>query len=100
RLDGPHALIEAALLREISQARQRRARPGRPEESDRPSVRLQEAQDHPHGAGLAGAVGAEEAQYLAGPHSKAQIVDGLEIAVGFGWGWTGTGRQGMSQFWR
>ena len=38
--------------------------------------RRQEAGDHPHGGGFAGAVGAEEAEHFAFPDGKREVIDG------------------------
>ena len=43
-----------------------------------------EAGNHAHGRGLAGAVGAQESQHFAGCHRKGQIIDGQLVAVAFG----------------
>src|SRR3984885_15784732 len=57
-----------------------------------------EAQDHPHGGGLPGAVRAEEAGDQAGPDREGQVVDGrggavaLDQAVGLDHGSTANGR--------
>ena len=54
----------------------------------RSRVRHVEAEDHAHGGGLAGAVGAEEAGHEAGSDGEAEAVDGEGLAValrqGFG----------------
>jgi hypothetical protein len=58
-------------------------------DGDRAPRRRVEAQDHPHGGGLPGAVRAEEAGDQAGPDGERQVVDGgggavaLDQAVGF-----------------
>ena len=45
-----------------------------------------EPDHHPHGGGLAGAVGADEAGDPAGGHGEAEVVDGDAVAVGLGEG--------------
>src|SRR6185312_1983045 len=48
---------------------------------DRALRRRVEAQDHPHGGGLPGAVRAEETGDHAGPDGERQVVDGYGGAV-------------------
>ena len=43
-----------------------------------------EAGDHPHGRGLAGAVGAQEAEHLSRRDAEVQIVDRQLVAIAFG----------------
>jgi hypothetical protein len=43
-----------------------------------------QAEDHPHGGGLAGAIRAEEAGDHAGPAGEAEVIDGEDRAVAFG----------------
>jgi hypothetical protein len=51
------------------------------EPSDLAGVRLQHAEDDPHGGGLAGAVGADEAEHLPFGDGERQTVEGDQIAV-------------------
>jgi hypothetical protein len=44
-------------------------------------VRFQHAEDDPHGGGLAGAVGADEAEHLALGDGEGQLVESDQVAV-------------------
>ena len=46
--------------------------------------RVDEAGEHAHGGGLAGAVGPEESQHLAGADLEAHVIDRGECLVAFG----------------
>ena len=43
-----------------------------------------EARDHAHGGGFAGAVRAEEAEHLAGRHRERQVVHRQDLAIALG----------------
>ena len=55
----------------------------RPNRRSVPEVTGRDARDHAHRAALAGAVGAEEAEHLAGLHLHVDAVDGGELAEAF-----------------
>jgi hypothetical protein len=52
-------------------------------DGDGAGVRVVQAENQPHGGGLAGAVRAEEARHRARRHAERQIVDGEFVAVPF-----------------
>ena len=49
-----------------------------------PLVGRDEAREHAHGGGLAGAVRAEETQDFARLHAESEVVDGQQAVVVFG----------------
>jgi hypothetical protein len=51
-----------------------------PEEAQRARMTPATRSDHPHRAALAGAVGAEEAEHLAGLHLHVDAADGGEVS--------------------
>src|SRR5262249_48235138 len=53
--------------------------PGPP---DLTAVQLQQPQHRSHGGGLAGAVGTEEPDQLAGAHAEGEVVQGDDVAEG------------------
>ncbi len=79
-VDDGHGQVEPALLRHVAP---RAARPRAcrlPVPGDAALVRLHEAQDDPHRGGLAGAVGAQEAEDLPRTDGKGDAVEGLHLA--------------------
>ena len=51
---------------------------------DLPGRGRDEARDHAHGRGFAGAVGPEEAEHLAGRDREGQVVHGKDLAIALG----------------
>ena len=76
-----HAGVEAALLRHVAEGAARLAVDGRAAPAHLAAVQGDHADDGPHGRRLAGAVGAEEAEDLAGRHGERQPVQGDHVAV-------------------
>ena len=69
-----HLLVEAALLRQVSDAAQHGAGEGAVEERDRAGVGDGDADHHADGAGFAGAVGAEQAEHGAGLDGEGEVL--------------------------
>ena len=82
-VDDLHLLVEAALFGQIADAMKVLAVEGLVEELDRAGVGHGDADHHADGGGLAGAVGAEEAEHAAGLDAEAEVVDGDFGVVGF-----------------
>ncbi len=81
RADG-HAAVEAALLGEVADGAG--AGSGRiAEDVDGAAIGVDDVDDHPHGGGFAGAVGADEAVDGALGDSEGDVVDGGGGAEGF-----------------
>ncbi len=80
---GPHSLVEAALFREIADA-VAHLRDVAPEHADGAFVGREDAEHHAQRRGLAGAIGAEEAQDRTLRQAERQIAHGGEIAEAFG----------------
>jgi hypothetical protein len=79
RVDRPRVQHPAQL------AQRRGMSPGRPPvDRDRAAGRLVQAEDHPHGGGLPGAVRAEEAGDHARPDRERQVRDRGGASVAFG----------------
>src|SRR5438132_6294 len=76
--------VQRERLRSDPDARSRGDLGGRADafELDRAAVRLQQPDAQPHGGGLAGAVGAEEAEHLAAPDLEIEGIDRHDLAVG------------------
>ena len=77
-----HLLVEAALLGQIADAVEQLAREGLAEEADGAGVGHGDADHHADGAGLAGAVGAEQAEHGAGFDGEGEVFDGDLGVVG------------------
>ncbi len=78
---------ERASSRAPTSVRARGGRRGAAADGDPARRRGVQAEDHPHGGGLAGAVRAEEAGHGAGTDGEGQVVDGrpsVPAAVAFG----------------
>ena len=75
---GPGVQQRADLVHRVRQLQVRLAGDG-----DGPGGRVVQAQDQPHGGGLARPVRAEEARHLARQHVERQVVDGDFVAVPF-----------------
>ena len=82
RLGRLHPPIEPALLRQIADAAQKRPGPGLSEQPDHAGIGRHQAEDHAQGRGLAGAIGAEEAEHFAGADLEGKVVDRPEVSVG------------------
>jgi hypothetical protein len=52
--------------------------------SDLAGVGCQHAEDHPHGGGLAGAVGADEPEHLPLTDREGEVVEGDQLAIAAG----------------
>jgi hypothetical protein len=80
----PHLRIEPAFLRHVAHPLpglgvDRAAPP-----ADLAGVGLQHAEHDPHGGGLAGAVGTDEAEHLPLAHAEREVVEGHDLAVAAG----------------
>src|SRR6185437_1316388 len=70
-----HLLVETALFRQIADTVEQRAREGLVEEADGAGVGHGHADHHADGAGLAGAVGSEQAEHGAGLNGEGKVID-------------------------
>ncbi len=75
-LQDDHAGVEAAFLRHVAEGAPCPGVDGRVAPAHLATVEGDHADDGAHGGGLAGAVGAEKAEDLAGRHGEAQAVEG------------------------
>ena len=75
-----HRGIEAALLGQIADLRRGLERTVAAEDEARAARRVDDAEQHPKGRGLARAVGPEQAEDRAGGHGKADAIDGAGLA--------------------
>ncbi len=82
-VDDLHLLVEAALFGQIADAVEVLAVEGLAEELHVAGVGHGDADHHADGGGLAGAVGAEEAEHAAGLDLEGEIFDGDFGVVGF-----------------
>ena len=80
-LQHDHAGVEAALLRHVAEGAARLRVDVRAAPAYFAAVEGDHADDRPHRGRLAGAIGAEEAEDLAGRHGERQPVQGDHIAV-------------------
>ncbi len=78
-----HLLVEAALFGQVADALEMLAVKRLAEEADRAGVGHGDADHHADAGGLAGAVGAEEAEHAARLNGEAEVCDGDLGVVGF-----------------
>ena len=78
-----HLFVKAALFGEVADAVEEFAAKRLAEELDGAGVRDGDADHHADTGGLAGAVGAEEAEHTAGLNGEAEVCDGDLGVVGF-----------------
>jgi hypothetical protein len=71
-----HLRVQAALLGHVAEPRAGGGVDPLPVPADLAAVRLEDAEHDPHGGRLARAVGADEAEHLAGPDVEAEPVEG------------------------
>jgi len=76
----PHLRVEPALLRHVAEAGARRGIDLAAAPANRARVRLEHAEDDPHGRRLAGAVRPDEAEHLAGGDGEGHAVQRRDVA--------------------
>jgi hypothetical protein len=74
----------SVVLGEISESFADLVRHGSSAPANLASIGRQHPEDDPHGGGLAGAVGADEAEHLALGDGERQVVEGDQVAVAAG----------------
>jgi hypothetical protein len=77
-------LVEAAVFGHIADALFRVLGHGAAEDGDGAAVGFKDVEEHTDSGGLAGAVGTQEAEDLAGADLEGDIFDGLGFAEAFG----------------
>src|ERR1700681_89298 len=80
-LQDSHLGIEAALLGHVAEAPPCLERDRRSAPVDLSRIGGERAHHDPHRGGLAGAIGANESEELAGPNIEAQVAQGHQVAV-------------------
>ena len=75
-VEDVHLFVKAALFRQVADAVEGCALERLAEEGDGAGIGAGDADHHADGGGFAGAVGAEEAEHLAGFDRKGQALDG------------------------
>src|SRR5579863_5940844 len=83
-LEDLHLLVKATLFGQVADAVEAGAVEGLAEEIDAAGVGNGDAHHHANGAGFAGAVGAKEAEHLAGFNGQAEVFDSDLVLIGFG----------------